>query len=190
MSPGSVATSAESAGGGRRSSHPAYGEGVSAIREAALAVAAERGLHALTLRGVAERAGVSHGLVRHHFGTRDALVAATVAETARRTMYLEIGDDTPLSRRIDRTLSELRVQYTATLTATEVPAVQEVHEQYRHEVTAWLTDQGVAADAATVLLVVAALDGLSLQRLSRGGQADVDGAFALLRSLVATLARE
>lgn len=46
------------------------------IRDAALAVFAERGVAGATIRGVAERAGVSPALVQHHFGTKDGLRAA------------------------------------------------------------------------------------------------------------------
>lgn len=41
-------------------------------------VVARGGLRALTYRAVAAEAGVSHGLVRHHFGTRDQLIAAAM----------------------------------------------------------------------------------------------------------------
>lgn len=45
---------------------------VEALQRAALEVFASVGLDA-TVRQVAARAGVSHGLVRHHFGSRDGL---------------------------------------------------------------------------------------------------------------------
>ncbi|MFG2088573.1 MULTISPECIES: TetR/AcrR family transcriptional regulator [unclassified Spirillospora] len=43
------------------------------IREAALRVFAERGVSGATIRGIAEAAGVSAGLVQHHFGSKEAL---------------------------------------------------------------------------------------------------------------------
>ncbi len=43
------------------------------IRDAALAHFAEHGVAGATLRGIAESAGVSAGLVRHHFGSKDGL---------------------------------------------------------------------------------------------------------------------
>ncbi|MDA2811749.1 TetR/AcrR family transcriptional regulator [Nocardiopsis sp. RSe5-2] len=43
------------------------------IRDAALARFAARGYSGTTLKGVAEDAGVSVGLVQHHFGTKDGL---------------------------------------------------------------------------------------------------------------------
>ncbi|MDT3443997.1 TetR family transcriptional regulator [Pseudofrankia sp. BMG5.37] len=43
------------------------------IRDAALRLFAEQGFEATTIRGVASAAGVSSGLVRHHFGSKEAL---------------------------------------------------------------------------------------------------------------------
>jgi len=46
------------------------------IRDASMAVFAERGVAGATIRGIADRAGVSPALVQHHFGTKDGLRAA------------------------------------------------------------------------------------------------------------------
>ena len=46
------------------------------IRDAALALFAERGVDGATIRDIAKAAGVSGGLVRHHFGSKDGLRAA------------------------------------------------------------------------------------------------------------------
>ena len=46
------------------------------IRDAALVLFAERGLDGATIRDIAKAAGVSPGLVRHHFGAKDGLRAA------------------------------------------------------------------------------------------------------------------
>ena len=43
------------------------------IRNAALELFASQGVKATTIRDVARRAGVSHGLVQHHFKTKDGL---------------------------------------------------------------------------------------------------------------------
>ncbi|WP_395713617.1 TetR/AcrR family transcriptional regulator [Reyranella sp.] len=43
------------------------------IMEAAIAVLAERGFHGTTMRDIAQRAGVSQGLLHHHFGTKEKL---------------------------------------------------------------------------------------------------------------------
>jgi AcrR family transcriptional regulator len=43
------------------------------IRDAAMAQFAERGFRATTIKTIADAAGVSTGLVQHHFGTKDGL---------------------------------------------------------------------------------------------------------------------
>ncbi|WP_370333147.1 TetR/AcrR family transcriptional regulator [Mycolicibacterium hippocampi] len=57
------------------------------IRDAALAQFAERGVQGATIKGIADQAGVSPGLVQHHFGTKDNLRQVcddTVIEVFRR----------------------------------------------------------------------------------------------------------
>jgi AcrR family transcriptional regulator len=53
-----------------------------AILDAALVVIARSGFAGTTLRDVAAEAGVAHGLLRHHFGTREALLAAAFDQAA------------------------------------------------------------------------------------------------------------
>lgn len=43
------------------------------IRDAAIRLFAERGIEGTTVRDIAEQAGVSPGLLRHHFGSKEAL---------------------------------------------------------------------------------------------------------------------
>lgn len=43
------------------------------IRDAALRLFAERGIDGATIRDIAREAGVSAGLIRHHFGSKEAL---------------------------------------------------------------------------------------------------------------------
>src|SRR5215204_5684232 len=43
------------------------------IRDAALRLFGERGIDGATIRDIAKAAGVSPGLVRHHFGSKEAL---------------------------------------------------------------------------------------------------------------------
>lgn len=44
-----------------------------AIMEAAITQFAERGFHGTTMRDIAQRAGVSQGLLHHHFGNKEGL---------------------------------------------------------------------------------------------------------------------
>jgi AcrR family transcriptional regulator len=54
---------------------PAYplADARNAIMEAAIALFAERGFHGATMREIADRAGVSQGLLHHHFGGKEGL---------------------------------------------------------------------------------------------------------------------
>src|SRR5690349_24381102 len=63
-----------------------YGEGREALLKAAVRVVARGGLRRLTYRAVAEEAGVTHGLVVHHFGSRDALIEAPLEHTIRTSL--------------------------------------------------------------------------------------------------------
>src|SRR5438132_3593131 len=53
---------------------PRYGEGRQALLDAAVQVVGRSGLRGLTYRAVAAEAGVTQGLVAHHFGSRDRLI--------------------------------------------------------------------------------------------------------------------
>jgi AcrR family transcriptional regulator len=71
-----------------------YGTGREALLNAAVRVVAQGGLRKLTYRAVAEEAGVTHGLVVHHFGSRDALIEAALehaVRTSASTSFLEPG---------------------------------------------------------------------------------------------------
>ena len=48
------------------------------IVEAALAAFADHGFEGASLRDIAQRAGVTHGLIRHHFGNKEAIFRAVV----------------------------------------------------------------------------------------------------------------
>jgi len=70
------------------------------IRDAALREFAEHGVSGATIRGIAKAAGVSPGLVQHHFGSKEALrracdeyVIGVIRETKKET--LEGGIATP-----------------------------------------------------------------------------------------------
>ncbi|WP_067469175.1 TetR/AcrR family transcriptional regulator [Actinomadura macra] len=71
----------------------------SRIRDAALLQFAQHGIKGATFRGIAEAAGVSVGLVQHHFGSKDALRQAcdayaldVVRSNSTRSTTDEAGD--------------------------------------------------------------------------------------------------
>jgi TetR/AcrR family transcriptional regulator, regulator of cefoperazone and chloramphenicol sensitivity len=75
---------------------PERAPGRAQLVDAALRLIGERGLKAATVRAVAEEAGVTPGLVVHHFGTKDRL-AAEVDELvlARFTAALAVDTQSP-----------------------------------------------------------------------------------------------
>jgi AcrR family transcriptional regulator len=67
------------------------------IRDAAITLFAERGIRPATIRDIAQAAGVSSGLVRHHFGSKEGLRRAcddyAMAELTRiRTRIFNEGE--------------------------------------------------------------------------------------------------
>jgi AcrR family transcriptional regulator len=50
-----------------------------AVLDAATELIADRGPNAVTVRSIAERAGVNHALVHRYFGTKEDLIAAVIA---------------------------------------------------------------------------------------------------------------
>jgi AcrR family transcriptional regulator len=67
------------------------------IRDAAMQHFAEHGFERATIRGIAETAGVSSGLVRHHFGSKKALRDAC-DEWLLRTIRRMSGPTSDMSR--------------------------------------------------------------------------------------------
>jgi len=69
------------------------------IRNAALRLFAERGIERATIRDIARAAGVSGGLVRHHFGSKEQLRDACDAWALERGRWIDEqvleGDDAP-----------------------------------------------------------------------------------------------
>ncbi|QEI05946.1 helix-turn-helix transcriptional regulator [Pigmentiphaga aceris] len=70
-----------------------------AILDAALAAFAERGYARATMRDIAQRAGVTHGLVQRHFGSKEALFLAAVP-ASRHWDNMIGGDPADLPERI------------------------------------------------------------------------------------------
>jgi TetR/AcrR family transcriptional regulator, repressor for neighboring sulfatase len=56
---------------------------MAAVQAAAVELLAEHGPRDVTMRRVAERAGVNHALIHRHYGTKDALIRAVVTEQSR-----------------------------------------------------------------------------------------------------------
>ena len=101
---------------------------MSAVQAAAVELLAERGPREMTVRDVAERAGVNHALVHRHFGTKDALIRAVVAELIQvgsRAVRDSVGPDEEPAFAVDLrdgtddnvSIDELEPQVRATIRA-------------------------------------------------------------------------
>ena len=178
-----------------------YGEGRQALLEAAVHVVATRGLRHLTYRAVAERAGVAHGLVAHHFGTRDALLAAAL-EFSLANSVGSISSD-PGSGDLDALFAgvvemvqanpdDQAFQYELILEARRRPElrpqVEQVYATYRQALRAELAAAGIGQDDALVHLVFAAVDGLVFQQVCLDDPAATRAAIERLRELLRPLA--
>ena len=159
-------------------SHPppaglAYGEGRRALLDAAISVVARGGLRRLTYRAVAQQAGVTHGLVAHHFGSRDALIASALELAVERSIDSSslVPEDDRLddfaANLVDMALDDTDAQvfqYELILEARRKPElrphVRTLLETYRRNTLAALVAVGLPADEALGDLVYAALDGL------------------------------
>ncbi|KUO09951.1 TetR/AcrR family transcriptional regulator [Streptomyces sp. DSM 15324] len=178
-----------------------YGEGREALLHAAVRVVARGGLRRLTYRAVAEEAGVTHGLVVHHFGSRDALIEETLAHTIRTslsTSALEPGTgrvadfSAGLSQMVTADPDIQAFQYELLLESRRrpelLPQIRALYDEYfdatRRELTRMLP---AGADTALTRLVFAALDGLVLHQLVLGEPEATDAALDELRSLLRLL---
>jgi len=162
------------------------------IAEAARALALEEGLAAVTLRGVAARAGVTPALVAHYMPSMDDLVAATFAAVVAAELdeLRELAASAPVIDRLaavlrtvldgtrdDVTLVWIEAYALGRRNAALAQAVREAMDSWQGMLRDLLAD-GVAsgafrladpADAAWQLLGM--IDGLNAQALVRWGGA-------------------
>lgn len=166
--------------------------------DAAVELLLEEGLAGITNRSVAARAGVAHGLVRHHFRTLDALIRAAVRKAAATsitttTLEPESGDlhdfAGGLADNVRSEGAQHRMMYEVAAEGLRDPELrQELQAVYRDYLAA--TERAMvgfgAGPKADVLarVVFAALDGLVLQELVLGGT-PIEEELACLRELIA-----
>ncbi len=194
------------AGPGRRSRKRVrnYGAGRDALLDAAVRVVARGGLRKLTYRAVAQEAGVTHGLVVHHFGSRDALIEEALAHAVRSSLNssaLEPGTgrvadfSAGLSDMVESGPDLQAFQYELLLEARRrpelMPHLRALYEEYfgatRRELSQMLARP---VDRGLYRLVFAALEGLVLHQLVFGEREVTEEALARLRELLGQLAVE
>jgi TetR/AcrR family transcriptional regulator, regulator of cefoperazone and chloramphenicol sensitivity len=166
------------------------------IRDAAMRLFAERGIQATTVRDIAAEAGVSAGLVRHHFGSKDDLRAACDAHVLAR--LVELKEQAVVEGRMAGTgfITDtqptllLLLRYLARSTLDGSPAADAMFEQMVELAVRWLAENhpGELSDprAFAALLVAMEIGGLMMrEQLSRALGADVlapEGHLRLVRA--------
>ena len=180
---------------------PRYSEGGEALLDAAVRVFSERGVGALTYRAVAAEANVTHGLVGYHFGSREALVHATLAKVAANS--IEGSEILPASGELSDFLAELpamtaadtdgaAAQFELAIVGYRDPELgaetRALYRRYIGVVAEALEQFGIEVDDPTARLVFAALDGLVLQQVIFGDAAQTEESLAVLRDLLARVA--
>ena len=177
---------------------PEYGDGRTALLRAAIRVVGQGGLRQLTYRAVAAEAGVTHGLVAHHFGSRDALIVEALKFSAEdsinaSSLLAHTGDlDDYLAGLAEMVATDPDsqvFQYELLLESRRNPDLRplanELERRYREAARAGLRQLGLD-DPDLSELVYAALDGLVFQQVTSG---DREAMLRRLRSLRAVLAR-
>ncbi|MFW3168764.1 TetR/AcrR family transcriptional regulator [Geodermatophilus sp. CPCC 206100] len=168
------------------------------LLHAVIAIAGEEGQHAVTHRSVAARAQVTHGLVRHYFGTRQAMleealeraITEDISEVRLSTDRLEsfaegLTDTEDWSHRV--------LQYDVVLNAIrgigDRALATGLYDRYLSAIGQTLDSLGIEdEDGAKVTLLFAALDGLVLQHALFRSTERTEAALRLLRQLLGQLA--
>jgi AcrR family transcriptional regulator len=179
---------------------PRYGEGRAALLAAAVHVGATGGLRHLTYRSVAAEAGVAHGLVAHHFGTRDALIEEALqfslehgvaslssAPGSGDVEALFVGVPAWFEQDSDDAVFQYELILESRRRPELRPHVERLYEAYREALRAELRACGLPDDPDLVHLVFAALDGLVFQQVCLGETAATDAALERLRGLLSRL---
>ncbi|MFF2108930.1 TetR/AcrR family transcriptional regulator [Rhodococcus sp. ACS1] len=181
-------------------SSPMYGEGRQALLAAAVRVVAAQGLRHLTYRGVAREANVTHGLVAHHFGSRDALLEAALQYSVENSVTSistrpGTGDlDAIFAGLIGMVVvnpDEQAFQYELILESRRSPElrphVESLYGTYRQALREELAHGGIDCDEAMAQLFIAAADGLIFQQITLDRPELNEAALAHLRRFLRTL---
>jgi AcrR family transcriptional regulator len=182
---------------------PRYGEGRQALLDAAVRVVARAGLRGLTYRAVAAEAGVTQGLIAHHFGSRAALIhealLAAGAESIGSTLTPERNPDVAsflagFSAFVEETEELQAFQFELVLESRRRAALREdaraLYDRYIEATRASLVSAGVETSETLTNLVFAALDGIVFQQLVYGDAARTEETLAELRRVLAQPAEQ
>lgn len=176
--------------------------------EATARVLARDGASGASVRAIALEAGVSPGLVAHHFGGVDALIAATYAHVGEQVSAaldsaMEAAGDDPHARLLayvaasfappiaDRALLATWTAFWGLVIARgEIAALHDVqYARYREGLEALLAACGLrpAARRRAAIAIAALVDGLWLELCLSPAVLDADEARAIAQAQIAAL---
>ena len=147
------------------------------LLDAAIQIAGREGLRAVTYRAVAARAGVTHGLVRHHFGTREQLLNEAFRRAAEqdsdgvrlRADSIEAFASTFVewfNSSWERSVLQFDETTQAIRGALPMDNIRQQYEGYIDKVRDTFAAVGIDdPDGGVAAMVFATLDGLALQHL-------------------------
>ena len=175
---------------------PARPNARSRLLEAAIQIAGTEGQDKVTYRSVAVRAGVTHGLVRFHFGTREALLTEAFEYAARRDAAearLLTEDIETFGSELVRTISDgggrQILQYDFVLRAVRGGAPMDrviaLYDFYIDQVAGTLENLDLDdPDGSLAAMVFATLDGLVLQHAIYGSAERTEQVLRQLRTVL------
>ncbi|MDF3309538.1 TetR/AcrR family transcriptional regulator [Rhodococcus sp. T2V] len=176
---------------------PRYGEGRAALLAAAVHVVADQGLRNLTYRAVAREAGVAHGLVAHHFGTRDALLEAALQYSLENSVTsistrpgsgdLDAVFD-GLVKMVQNNPDDQAFQFELILESRRRrelrPYVESIYHAYVDSLQAELGYADIDPDPSLSHLIYAAAEGLVFHQITIGSPELTERSLANLRKLL------
>lgn len=137
------------------------------LLDAAYEVIATRGAKGATVRAVEAAAGLPHGSVRHHFGSRPGLMGALVEDlVADDLSHLGEPVEAMLARLLGPGRTRTIARYELFLLAARDENLRQRIVHARDSLVAQVVGAGVPAETARAL--VAGLDGLVLDGILRG----------------------
>ena len=170
------------------------------LLDAAIQIAGREGLSAVTYRAVAARAGVTHGLVRHHFGTREQLLNEAFRRAAEQdsdgvrlrvdtieefaSAFVEVFNES-----WERAVLQFDETTQAIRGALPMDNIRQQYEGYIDKVGQTFGAVGIDdPDGRIAALVFAALDGLALQHLIFRDDLRTEHVLEVLRDILTGLA--
>ncbi|MBS1880395.1 MAG: TetR/AcrR family transcriptional regulator [Actinobacteria bacterium] len=173
------------------------GDGRQALIEALVRVAARERLTHVSYRSVAAEAGVAHGLVRHHFGTLDAMIEEAMAWAADEAVIgsgLRVDDDrlealaADLAQLIEDDPEHAAFQFEVILEGRQREGlnkqVRANYDNYHEVVARSLERLGLPYDLDLARLVFATLNGLVVNQLIFGRPEETERSLRWLRRLL------